>query len=144
MLRWTRAHKRGVGRILADHGVVADELDGQRVVVHQQIGRNGELRLRIAAVGAAHLPRRGLDGGEQRSVQNQLEVAQLRQQAGRKSVVDVNLGRSDHVGLRQREVDVVQAVDAVQLDLRRACVVQRERVLIVAGSRRARSLSAAM
>ena len=48
--------ERGVGRVFADHGVVADELDGERVVVHQQFGRNGELGLGIAAVGAASWP----------------------------------------------------------------------------------------
>ena len=74
--------QRGVGRIFADHGVVADELDGERVVVHQQIGRNRELGLGVAAIGAAHLPRRGLDGGKQRSVEDELQVAELRQQGG--------------------------------------------------------------
>ena len=58
-------------------------------------------------VGAADLARRGLDGGEQRAVHHELDVAQLRQQAGREGVVDVDLGGPDHVRLRQREVDVV-------------------------------------
>ncbi len=35
--------QRGVGRIFAGHGVVADELDGEGVVVHQQLGRNVEV-----------------------------------------------------------------------------------------------------
>ena len=60
-------------------------------------------------------------------------MAELRQQAGRKSVVEVNLGGADHVSLRQREVDLVPAVDAVQLDLRRTGVVQGELVVELAG-----------
>ena len=37
------------------------------------------------------------------------------------------------MGFRQREVDAVLAVDTAKLNLRRARIVQRERVLIVAG-----------
>ena len=39
----------------------------------------------VAAVGAAELPWRGLDGGEERSVQDELEMAKLRKQAGEKA-----------------------------------------------------------
>ncbi len=84
--------ERSVGGIFADHGVVADELDGQRIVVHQQLGGNGEVGFGVAAVGAAELPWRGLDGGEERSVHDELELAELRNEAGRKGVVDVNAG----------------------------------------------------
>ena len=125
--------QRGVGRILADPDVVADELDGQGVVVHQQFGRNRELGFGVAAVRAAKLPRRGLDGGEERSVHDELEMAQLRNETGRKGVVDVNLGGAHHMGLRQREVDIVLPVDAVQLNLRRTGVGEGEGVAILAG-----------
>ena len=107
---------------------MADEFDGERIVVHQQVSGNGEIPLRILAVRAAVLPRRGLDRGEERSIHHQLEMRELRQQAGRKSIVNVNSGVADHVRLRQREVDVVPAVDAVQFDLRRAGIVQGKRV----------------
>ena len=74
--------ERGVGRVFANHGVVADELQRQRIVVNQQFGGNGELRLRILAGRAAHRSRRGLNGGKERSIQNHLDVTELRQQAG--------------------------------------------------------------
>ncbi len=125
--------QRGVGRVFADHGVVADEFDGEGVVVHQQLGRNGELGLGIAAVGTAILARRGLDGGEESSVHDELEMAQLRDEAGRERVVNVNLRGADDMGFRQREVDAVLGVDAVQLDLRRAGIVEREVIVILAG-----------
>ncbi len=63
-------------------------------------------------------------------------MAQLRNERGRKSVVNVNLRGADDMGLRQREVDIVQAVDAVQLDLRRASVGESEGVVILARSDR--------
>ena len=97
---------------------MADELDGEGVVMHQKIGRYRELRLAILAGRPSGLARRWLDGGEQRPVHEQLEMAELRQQAWRKSVVNMNFGAPDHMGLRQREVDLVSGVDAVQLDLR--------------------------
>ena len=40
----------------------------------------------------------------------------------------MNLGGPDHVCLRQREIDLVSGVDAVQFNLRRAGVVEREGV----------------
>ena len=128
----------GIRGVFADHGVVADELDGQRIVVHQQLGRNGEVRLGNAAFGAAQLTGRGLDGREEGAVQDELDMAQLGQQAGRKRIVDVDLCGAHHVRLRQREVDGVAGVDAVQLDLRRARVFEREGVVELAGSDRRR------
>ena len=101
--------------------------------MHQQLGRNGELGIEIAAVRAAKLPRCGLDGGEERSVHDELEMAYLRNETGRKGVVDVNLGGAHHMGLRQREVDVVLPVDAVQLNLRGTGVGKGEFVAILAG-----------
>ena len=57
--------ERSVGGIFAARGVVTDELDSERVVVDEQLGRNIEVAFRIAAVGAAEISRSGLDGGEE-------------------------------------------------------------------------------
>ena len=59
-------------------------------------------------------------------------MAQLRQQTGGERVVDVNHSGAHHVGLRQREVDIVLAVDAMLLNLRGAGVGKGEGVAILA------------
>ena len=135
VLRMNAGPERGVGGIFASHGVVTDELDGERVVVDEQLGRNGEIGFGGMAVGG--MDRRpcagsGLDGGEERSVQAEFEMAELRKQAGRKRVEDMNLRGANDMRLRQREVDVVRGVDVVQLDLRRAGVGEGEGVVILA------------
>ena len=128
--------QRGVGRVFALHGVVADEFEGERVVVDQKFGRNGEIGLGIAAVGTAIRPRRGLDGGEESSVHHQLDVAQLGKEAGRERVMNVNLRGTDYMGLRQSEIDAMPGVDRVQLDLvdlGLAGFGEREVIVILAG-----------
>src|SRR5208283_2019521 len=76
---------------------------------------------------------RGLNGGEERAVDAELEMADLRQQAGRKSVENVNLRGADDVCFRQSEVEVVRRVDAVELDLRRAGIGKGEGVAVGRG-----------
>jgi hypothetical protein len=72
--------ERSVGRVLAGHRVVTDELDGERVLVDEQLRRNVEIGFLIVPIGAAELSGIRLDGGEQGSIQNQFEVAELRDQ----------------------------------------------------------------
>src|SRR4029077_2181633 len=85
----------GVRRIFARCGVVADELHGERVLMGQEGRRNREFFFSFTAIGAAEFSWRGLNGREDRSVEDELEMAQLRKQTGRKRVVDMDLRGAD-------------------------------------------------
>jgi hypothetical protein len=124
--------QRRVGGIFASHGVVTDELEGQGVVVNEQIRRNREVGFLVIGVGASEFAGRGLNGREDRSVKREPELAELRNQSGRKRVVDMDGCGARNVRLGQHEIYIVLPVDAVQFDLWRAGFSEGEGVVILA------------
>ena len=60
-------------------------------------------------------------------------MAQLRNKRGRKGVVDMNFCGPNYMRLRQREVDIVRPVDAVEFNLWGTGIGEGESVTILAG-----------